>query len=116
MLLKFRHPALLLSLAVLASTPAIADSHGVCPELKRDKVRQIYIFDGKPSELAYLMPDDNEDAQNLYSLSYLYDHGRTVTIRCEYESGTVRDIEFKNRIRACHSSETKSGESRLTCK
>lgn len=116
MSLRTKRLTLLLLIGVVAFNPAFAKPRGVCPEIKHDKVRQIYIFDGQPSELAYLAPDDSETAPDTYTLSKIYDEGRSVTIRCEYESATVRDIELKNRVRTCRSSESKTGEPRLTCK
>ncbi|MDO8728682.1 MAG: hypothetical protein Q7K26_02175 [bacterium] len=88
---------------------------GVCPELIHDKVQQIYIFDGSPDELAYLAPDDDDKAANTYTLSYIYEKGRIVTIRCTYESGYVFDVSMKNRINLCNFSRSKAGTPILVC-
>ena len=115
MSLKTSHLTLLVLIGVFTFNPAFANTQGVCPVLKHDKLRQISIFDGKPEEQAYLAPEDSETAPNTNSLGNIHDAGRSVSIRCEYHSGSVRDIELKNKIRKCLYSERKSGEPRLTC-
>lgn len=116
MSLKTNTLKLCVLIGVFSLNPAFANQGEVCPVLKHDKLRQISIFDGKPGEQAYLAPDDSETAANTYTLGKIHDEGRSVTIRCEYGSGVVRDIELKNKVRRCLYSERKTGEPRLTCR
>lgn len=83
--------------------------------LKHDKLSLIHIFDGRPSEEVNLASDDDELTPDLYTLGHIYDAGRTVTIRCEYKSGAVRDIELKQKVNACRFSMSKNGKRRLNC-
>ena len=95
---------------------ASANSEGVCPARPDGKIQQIDIFDGKPEELAYLAPDDDKTASNIYTLSYIYDQGRIVTVRCKYHSGFAVDVELKDKVNQCKFSSYKSGNSALVCK
>jgi hypothetical protein len=95
---------------------ASANSEGVCPTRRNEKVQQIDIFDGKPVELAYLAPDDEQTSPNTYTLNHIYEEGRSVTIRCKYDSGFVYDVELKNKVNQCKFFRNKSGNPRLICK
>lgn len=118
MLLKadFLKLFLLINVFSCAFNLASANAKGVCPIRLNEKVQQIDIFDGKPVELAYLAPDDDQTAPNTYSLSYIYEQGRIVTIRCKYDSGSVYDIELKNKVNQCKFFRNKSGNPTLICK
>ena len=109
-------PKLLLLLGMLASGNGIAGDHadGVCPKRPHERLQQIYIFDGKPEELAYLAPDD--ETTNTYTLAPIYKEGRTVTVRCEYDRGFIYDVELKNAVKKCKYSESKAGIPKLICK
>lgn len=78
-----------------------ADSVISCPIRLNDSIQQIDIFDGKPEEMAYLAPDDDKSTPSIYSLRYIYDQGRTVTIRCKYNSGSIFDRELKDKVNKC---------------
>lgn len=107
---------LLLNVFNGAMNLANANSEGVCPARPDDKIQQIDIFDGKPEELAYLAPDDDKTASNIYTLNYIYDQGRIVTVRCKYHSGFAVDVELKDKVTQCKFSSYKSGSSALVCK
>ena len=92
------------------------DVKGVCPTRGNEKIQQIDIFDGKPEELAYLAPDDDQTSPDTYTLNYIYEKGQIVTIRCKYDSGFVYDVELKNKVSQCKFSRNKSGNSSLICK
>ena len=89
---------------------------GVCPTRNHEKVQQIDIFDGNPEELAYLAPDDDEKAPNTYTLKHIYEKGRTVTIRCTYDSGFVFELALKKKVNRCNFSRSKTGTPALVCK
>jgi hypothetical protein len=101
-----------LLIGILASGNGNAD--GVCPKRQNEKLQQIYIFDGKPEELASLAPDD--EMNDIYTLGAIYKEGRTVTVRCQYDTGFILDVELKKVVHTCKGSENKSGIPKLICK
>ena len=118
MLLKIDFLKLFLLLVIFcgAINLASANAKGECPTRRNEKLQQIYIFDGKPEELAYLAPDDDQTSPNTYTLNHIYEEGRIVTIRCKYASGFVYDVELNNKVRQCKFSRNKSGAPVLICK
>jgi hypothetical protein len=106
----------LLLLGILASGNGFAhdNAEGVCPKYPNAKLQQIYIFDGKPEELVSLASDYPES--DIYTLSAIYKEGRTVTIRCEYDTGFILDVELKKKVEMCKGSENKAGVPKLVCK
>jgi hypothetical protein len=107
---------ILLLVGILASGNGFAhgNADGVCPKRPNEKLQQIYIFDGKPEELAYLATDDETNEIN--SLDAIYKEGRTVTVRCQYDTGFILDVELKKIVHTCKYSENKSGVPKLVCK
>jgi hypothetical protein len=105
-----------LLIGILASGNGFAhgNADGVCPKRQNEKLQQIYIFDGKPDELISLAPDD--ETSEIYTLGAIYKEGRTVTIRCQYNTGFILDVELKNEVHKCKYSENKSGVPKLICK
>lgn len=105
-----------LLIGILASGNGFAhdNADGVCPKHQNAKLQQIYIFDGKPEELVYLAPDD--ELNEIYTLGAIYKEGRTVTVRCQYDTGFILDVELKKVVHKCQSSENKSGVPKLICK
>ncbi len=103
-------------MTVLACGLNTANAKGVCAKRGNEKVQQIDIFDGDPSELAFLAPDDDQTAPNTYTLNYIYDKGGIVTIRCKYDSGFVNVVQLKNKVRQCKFSKNKAGQPNLVCK
>lgn len=111
-----RHLALLLLASTLGCAGIEADAKDVCPARANEKVKQIDIFDGKPEELAFLAPDDDEKAPNTYTLKNIYEQGRIVTIRCTYDSGFIFELPMKDKVDNCHFSRSKAGVPKLVCK
>jgi hypothetical protein len=115
--LDSRVAALLLTAACTCSTLACAKPAPVCPAQSKAVVTQIDIFDGPPQDQAYLAPDDEQHAPNTYTLSGIYDEGRTVTVRCHYSGGQQRDVELKQRVKQCRFAEdSKKRSASLVCK
>jgi len=105
-----------LLIGMLASGNGFANgnSDGVCSKRQNEKLQQIYIFDGKPEELVSLAPDD--ETNDIYTLGAIYKEGRTVTIRCQYDTGFMLDVELKKVVHTCKGSENKSRVPKLVCK
>ena len=112
---KHRPLTLLLPFALCAAQAALAGTQVECPVIKHEEVYLVSIYDGKPSEEVSLASDDEERTPDLYTLGHIYDAGRTVTIRCTYKSGTVRDIELKQKVNACRASRSKAGKPSFDC-
>jgi hypothetical protein len=68
-------------------------------------VTQIDLFDGDPSEAAYLAPDDDGAGQNTYTVAPIYAKGGHVTVRCHYGGDAVEDVALRKPIRRCVFSE-----------
>lgn len=100
---------------ILAGTGFSAEAKGSCPARANDKVKKIDIFDGKPEELAFLAPDDHEKAPNTYTVADIYEAGRIVTLRCNYQSGVVIELPLKDKVKSCQVSRNKSGTA-IACK
>ncbi|MEP6606593.1 MAG: STY0301 family protein [Nitrosospira sp.] len=107
----------LLLAACSFSTLACAKPVSVCPKQDHATVQQIDIFDGKPEDEAYLAPDDPDKAPNSYTLSDIYTQGRTVTVRCSYNNGQVRNVELNRRTQTCRYLEAgKNRSAALVCR
>lgn len=90
--------AALAGCAVHAPAPAGPD---VCPLRAGHALRFVDVFDGPPEELATLIPDRAGDRSGSWELGYVYDAGRTVTIRCKYDDGAAVDRKLARRVRRC---------------
>lgn len=98
---------------VLSTAQANTKAADICPLLHSNAIEQIYLFDGTPEELAYLAPDDNG---NVYSVKQIYNQGRFVTVRCKYKSGSIIDVELKNRTKQCTFRPDKADYGNLRCR
>jgi len=96
---KFLWAALLIS--ALSGGLAFAKNTHVCPLRMDDPVTSIDVFDGSPDEQAFLAPDREVNNVDTFSLGYVYQDGRTVTIRCKYGSGFVADVALRSRVNSC---------------
>ncbi|MEE3626114.1 STY0301 family protein [Nitrospirillum sp. BR 11752] len=94
---------------------ACAAPPDVCPARPGDKVKSLNVFDGKPEDMFNLAPDDEGAGQDTFTVGEIYKAGRMVTIRCIYTSGTVTDVELKDKVEQCKASEKKSGEVTISC-
>ena len=72
----------------------------VCPVRPGAAVSQIEIFDGDPSELASLAPEDDASGANTYKVADVYDQGRYLTIRCHYGNASL-DVRLATRVAQC---------------
>ena len=94
---------------------AQASALDVCPARPNDAIQQIYLFDGRPEELAFLAPDGAATASNVYTLRSIYDNGGFVTVRCAYKSGSIVDVELKCKTNKCTFRKQKAGYGNLRC-
>jgi hypothetical protein len=106
-----------LLLSICTGSPAFADGTGksLCPRFTGHKVQHIDIFDGNPTEQAYLAPDDDKTAPNTYTVGSIYEQGRKVTVRCTYDGGLMRDVVL-NKAETCNFSEDKRSGPSLVCR
>ena len=106
-----------LLIAILASGNSFArvDTDDVCPKYSNAKIKSIGIFDGKPEELVALAPDD-EPNEYFTTLGYIYEEGHTITIRCNYDTGFIFDVELKEKVDYCMALENKEEGMNLICK
>ena len=96
--------------------PADAKTLDLCPERHHDSIQQIYLFDGTPEDQAYLAPDNDTTAANLYSLKHIYDKGGFVTARCKYQGGSMLDIELQKPLTKCTFRKGKASYGNFRCR
>lgn len=73
----------------------------VCPAHPDHPLRFVEVFDGAPSDMASLVPDQPGASAGYWQLGYVYDAGRFVTVRCKYADGKVSDTKLPNKINRC---------------
>lgn len=73
----------------------------VCPVRAQSLLQYVDVFDGAPSDLATLIPDDAGERTGHWELGYVYDAGRYVTIRCKYADGRTKDVRLAERVKRC---------------
>lgn len=78
-----------------------SNTNNVCPVQADQFLQYVDIFDGLPEEMAILAPDNAQDTAGYWSLGYVYDAGRVVTVRCKYSGGAVVDITLSERVEKC---------------
>ncbi|TWB41947.1 STY0301 family protein [Nitrospirillum pindoramense] len=100
---------LVLAALILATVPSM------CPVRAGDSVQYINVFDGKPEDMFNLAPDDEGAGQDTFTVGEVYKAGRMVTIRCTYASGTVTDVELKDKVDRCVVTEKKPIELSVRC-
>jgi hypothetical protein len=89
-----------LLIALLSSCSVMATD--VCPPREDVFLHNIDVFDGHPEELVKLMADTDNVQSGYWSLGFIYDAGRVVTVRCEYTDGKTLDVQLSNRVDKCH--------------
>jgi hypothetical protein len=97
-----------------ADAPPKQAPAGVCPPRAGASPSQIDVFDGDPSEQAFLAPDDDRKGANTYTVKSVYDQGRTVTVRCHFGKEAV-DVKLTKPVSACRYSED-GGRPQIVCK
>lgn len=90
-----------LAVAFFGCVPLSAFSAPVCPSRPGQPLRFVDVFDGPPQELATLVPDKAQARSGYWQLGYVYDSGRTVTIRCKYADGKTLDVQFPRKVARC---------------
>lgn len=87
----------------------------VCPARPDHPVRRMTVFDGPPEELASLVPDHGLQHWGYWTLGYVFDAGRFVTIRCEYADGHNEDVKLTSRIARCEYDADEAGAFHIRC-
>jgi hypothetical protein len=59
------------------------------------------VFDGPPESLAVLMPDEAGERAGYWNLKYVYDAGRSITIRCKYTNDEIHDVKLSTVTTRC---------------
>jgi hypothetical protein len=107
--------SLSLLLAGAACAPQGRAQAAGCPVRADDPLSNIDVFDGSPEEQAYLVPDTATDERGSWSLAYVYDAGRVVTLRCKYARGAPVDIRIGQRIAQCRYARPPGGALTVAC-
>jgi hypothetical protein len=81
-------------------TPPAPGQAEVCPA-RSQPLRTVEIFDGKPEDLALLMPDEAGERAGHWTLGYIYVAGRTPTVRCNYGDGQRTEVLLSRRVARC---------------
>jgi hypothetical protein len=55
----------------------------------------------RPVLYARLIPDTAEERSGYWEISYIYDAGRIVTVRCKYADKKTIDIKLSQRVNRC---------------
>jgi hypothetical protein len=105
---------------VVVLVAQIGAAHGqapatACPALADDRLQFVDVFDGTPEEQAYLVPDGSTDARGAWSVGYVYDAGRFVTVRCKYAHGRVIDLKIANRVARCSYTNDAAAGLKMAC-
>lgn len=82
-----------------SAVPAV--SAEVCPVRAGQPLRFVDVFDGKPEEMATLVPDETSKSSEHWSLGYIYEAGRLVTVRCKYADGQTSDVTLSANTTHC---------------
>lgn len=90
----------LLALGVAGCAAHPGPSVPVCP-VRSAPLRYLDVFDGDPSELATLVPEVDGETSGHWLLGYVYDAGRTVTVRCKYADRAEVDVPLVRRVQRC---------------
>lgn len=102
----------LLGCSIQQSTIAAA----ACPARPDHPLRFVDVFDGSPSDMATLVPDQAVGSSGYWRLGYIYDAGRFVTIRCKYTDGRVSDTKLASKIDRCDYTIDSKKALKLDCK
>lgn len=74
----------------------------VCASRAGQPLRYVDIYDGPVQDRAKLMPDVAGERSGHWQLGYVYEAGRSVTVRCKYADGQAVDIQLAAQVQACH--------------
>ncbi|AGK47216.1 putative lipoprotein [Burkholderia thailandensis MSMB121] len=87
--------------SAFGTTGVSGASAEVCPVRAQSPLQYVDVFDGAPSDLATLIPDDAGERKGHWALGYVYDAGRYVTVRCKYADGQTKDVRLAGRVNRC---------------
>ncbi len=107
--------ALLCAAMVCHGTARAADITP-CSEKPGTALKYVEIYDGPPEEMASLAPDDEGKNSGTYTLGYIYEDGRFVTIRCKYADGTAADVKLAAKVESCKDAVGKDKKVHFTCR
>lgn len=96
-----RGMAVFFVVSALGCSVAKTTSTNVCPAQSNSYLQFVDMFDGSPEEMAILMPDQALDTHGYWSLGYVYDAKRTVTVRCKYANGKTHDVTLEKKVQRC---------------
>jgi hypothetical protein len=107
--------ALLLMLGCSSSQAPVPErtSASVCPEINGRKLARTQLYDGQVIEQAILAPDEADP--KVYDVGAIYERGRQLTIRCEYEPSFVVDVSIVTRVKSCKVNESENRATTLSC-
>ncbi|KVD81742.1 hypothetical protein WS62_24510 [Burkholderia sp. ABCPW 14] len=91
----------LLAMSFYGCASASGTAAEVCPARAESPLRYVDVFDGAPSEMATLVPDEGGERKGNWQLGYVYDAGRYVTVRCKYADGRTTDVKLADRVNRC---------------
>jgi hypothetical protein len=104
-----------LLLACLSVVWTSAIGAEICPSRPGQHLRFVDVFDGPPEEMASLIPDQVSPRSGWWTLGYVYDAGRNVTIRCKYTDGHSLDVQLARRVNRCTYWMDAGKTARLSC-
>ena len=107
---------LFLVLLISGCSSAHTVRNEACPIRDRAQLKFVDMFDGTPEELVILMPDVAYETSGKWSLDYVYDAKRFVTVRCKYTDGESIDVKISERIKSCNYKINTQRNLALSCK
>jgi hypothetical protein len=87
-----------------------------CPARAGTTLHLVDVFDGPPESLATLMPDEAGERSGYWNLKYVYDAGRSVTIRCKYANDETHDVKLSTVTTRCDYAIDSQQALTLSCK
>ncbi|MCJ2035695.1 STY0301 family protein [Methylobacterium sp. J-068] len=92
---------------------AVESQH--CPTQVGRPLRYVDVFDGVPAENVILVPDVAGARSGKWNLAYVYDSGRSVTLKCKYEGGASTEVRL-SRVSECRYTLSKQAVLDLRCR
>ena len=100
MMFSRRTRSLIIACMAISFHP-MALSANVCEKRNAAPLVSFQIFDGSPEEMADLVPDQGGSRTGYWTLNYVYEAGRFVTVRCKYKDGYITDVKLTEKINKC---------------
>ena len=89
-------------LSVFGCSSTKTTTAAVCPAQPNSHLQFVDVFDGSPEEMAILIPNEALDTHGYWSLGYVYDAKRIVTVRCKYANGISLDVKLEKKVQRCN--------------